>query len=270
MKSLFEIQDYKSWIKLRIKSLPHGGRGEISRMAQHLGVHVTLVSQILKGDKDFTIEQGYSLTEYFALNDLEAEFFVVLIQFNRAGTHGLRKFFEKRMGELIQKSQDLKKRLPFDRQLSTEESATFYSDWRFSAVRVFTSLEDGKTFEEIQKHFHLSIQQAHRIVDFLVSTGLCEKKNNFYHVGSQQTHVAFGSPFLKSHLSNWRNKAVESSDGLKIEELMYSSCLSLSRKDFALIKERLAEVVKSVQLAVKETDPQELVIFNLDWAILKP
>ncbi|HWU42914.1 MAG TPA: DUF4423 domain-containing protein [Bdellovibrio sp.] len=218
MKSLFELQDYKVWINQHIRKLPHGGRGELSRIGNHLGIHVSLVSQILRGDKDFTIEQGHALTKYFGLNEIETEFFVLLIQINRAGTHALKSFFIKRRNQLIQLSQDLKNRLPIDRQLNHEEGAQFYSSWLYSAVRVYTSLDQGKTSDEIQKQFHLSSEVASAILTFLLQVGLCEKKMDRYTIGPQRTHLAFGSPFLKSHLSNWRIKSLESMTDLKAVE----------------------------------------------------
>lgn len=270
MKSLFEIEDYKAWIKLRIKTLPHGGRGELSRIASHLRVHATLVSQVLKANKDFTIEQGYSLTEYFGLTELESEFFINLIQINRAGSHGLKKFFGKRLKELKRKSQDLQRRLPIDRQLTLEESANFYSSWVYSAVRVYSSIGSGKTFDEIRKHFNLSVGSAIHILSSLVDYGLCAKKDDLYMVGPRATHVAFPSPFLKSHLTNWRIKALESAANIQQEELMYSACLSLSKKDFETVRESMAELLKQIQLRVQQTEPEEIVIFNLDWCFLRP
>ncbi len=270
MKSLFELQDYKAWIHQHIRRLPHGGRGELSRIGKYLGIHVSLVSQILRGDKDFTVEQAHTLTEYFGLNEIETQFFVLLVQINRAGTHTLKSFFLKRRDQLIQFSHELKNRLPIDRQLNHEESAQFYSSWLYSAVRVYTSLDQGKTSEEVQKQFHLSPKASSDVLNFLLQVGLCGKEKDRYIVGPQSTHVPFGSPFLKSHLSNWRIKSLESMNELKTEEMMYSSCLSLSESDFTLIREQLAEMIKSIQAKVKETRSEKIVVFNLDWCFLRP
>lgn len=270
MKTLFELSDYKAWMKQRIRSLPRGGHGELSRIAQHLGVHVTLVSHILKADKDFTVEQGYLLTEYFGLTELETEFFILLVQINRAGNHKLHSFYNRQLGQLKTKSLDLQSRFNVDRRLSLEESSKFYSSWLYSAVRIFTSIHDGCTRSQIQSYFHLGDSETDEILEFLIECKLCQKQGDRYSVGPQTTHLPFGSTFLKSHLKNWRIKALESANGLSADEVMYSSCLSLSEKDFKMLREKMAALIQDVQLTVKTTIPSKMVVFNLDWSFLKP
>lgn len=270
MRSIFEFDDYKTWMKAKIHLKPQHGRGEISRIAECLNVHVTLVSQILRNDKDFTIEQAHSIEEYFGINDLETDYFMNLVQMNRAGTTSLKEFFKRQREELKAKSLNLKNRINVDRTLTTEESARFYSSWIYSAIRVFCSIGEPKTKEDIGVKFQLNKKELNDAIDFLTSTALLNLKDQGYVVGPQRTHAAFGTAFLKSHLSNWRTKALESVHSLSAEELMYSSCLSISKKDFAKIRERFAEAVKEVNETVKSTEPEEMVIFNLDWTLLKP
>lgn len=270
MRSIFEFDDYKTWMKAKIQLKPQNGRGEISRIAEKLSVHVTLVSQILRGEKDFTIEQAHAIAEYFKINDLETDYFMNLVQLSRAGTAPLKEFFKRQQAELKQKSLHLKNRINVDRELTPEESARFYSSWIYSAIRVFCSIGNSKSKAEIGDQFHLSSKDLNEAVDFLLSAGLLKLSDEGYSVGPQRTHAAFGSPFLKSHLNNWRTKVIESAHALTANELMYSACLSISKKDFAMLRERFAETVKEVNNTVKSTDPEEMVIFNLDWTVLKP
>ena len=270
MRSIFEFEDYKTWMKAKIQLKPQNGRGEISRIAESLKVHVTLVSQILRGDKDFTVEQAHTIAEYFGINALETDYFMNLVQMNRAGTKPLKDFFKRQQAELKAKSLHLKNRVNVDRVLTTEESAKFYSSWIYSAIRVFCSIGNNKTKAEIGDHFQLKSLELNESVDFLLSAGLLKMNEQGYVVGPQRTHAAFGTPFLKSHLNNWRTKALESAHSLTQEELMYSSCLSISKKDFTTLREKLAQTVKEVNETVKSTEPEEMVVFNLDWTILKP
>ena len=257
-------------MKAKIQLKPQNGRGEISRIAESLNVHVTLVSQILRGDKDFTVEQAHSIAEYFGIYDLETDYFMNLVQANRAGTKPLRDFFKRQQTELKEKLLHLKNRINVDRLLTTEESAKFYSSWIYSAIRVYCSIGSSKSKAEIGDHFQLKSKELNEAVDFLLSAGLLKINDQGYVVGPQRTHAAFGTPFLKSHLQNWRVKALESAHALSQEELMYSSCLSISKNDFAKLRERLAETVKEVNETVKYTEPEEMVVFILDWTILKP
>ncbi len=84
--NIFEFDDYKTIIKLLIKEMPKKGYGEVRKIAQHLRIHSTLLSQILNGDRHLTMDQAYSLSAYFGLDTIETKYFLILIQKARAYT----------------------------------------------------------------------------------------------------------------------------------------------------------------------------------------
>jgi hypothetical protein len=56
---------------------------------------ITVASKALfiigNGDRDLTVEQALSLCEFFGFIELEADYFVSLVERERAGTHQLKK-----------------------------------------------------------------------------------------------------------------------------------------------------------------------------------
>ncbi len=261
----FEFTNYRALIRNLIKSRGIKGRGEISKIADFLGVHQSLISQILGEQKELSSEQTLNLAKYFGLNSHERDYFLLLVQKERAGTLALKQYFEEKIKGLRTEVLNLSTRIGKYKALTDTERAIFYSSWLFSAVRLSCSIKDGKTAEELAQEFSLKREKIKDILDFLCQSGLCEEKNSHYLMKTQHTHVEFGSPFLARHHHNWRSKAIIKSESLEKEELMVTAPMSISRKDFDAIRESLAKSLKGIFDAAKNSDPEIVACLNIDF-----
>lgn len=266
--SLISCKTITDFLRAHLSRLPKGGRGELSRIARHLRVTTTLVSQIFAGQKCFTAEQAHALLPFLGLTGLEAEYFVYLVQWERAGTAELKKFWSRKMEELRQQSLQVVRRVSTDRALTEAERATFYSSPLFSAVRLYCSIEPGKSAEEISQRFGLSRTRTSKILKFLTETGLCVAAGSRYRMGAQKTHLESDSPHLPRHHANWRLKALQRSEGLARDELMYTAPVSLSQKDFRLLREEMVQFIQRFLEKVHASPAEEVACFQLDffWA----
>jgi uncharacterized protein (TIGR02147 family) len=262
--NIFNSNNYVSFLKSYVKNLPKRGRGEINRMAVHLNVHPTLISQVMSGSKDLSLEQAQSLTSYLGLTSLEADYFLLLVQKERAGTHELKKYFVQKIEEMQKNSLQISKRIKEHRQLSDYEKSVFYSSWFYSAMRLYSSVEDGKTVDEIAKRFNKTRTATLEILNFLKEVGLCIEEKGRYKMGTQHTHLESTSPLLKRHHSNWRLKAIEKTEGLSAEELMFTSPFSISKKDFGLLREEVLKLIKTSSQIIKESPAEEVACLNID------
>lgn len=264
--SIFEFKDYRKYIRNYIERLPKKGRGELSKIANHLGVNTTLMSQVLSGTRDLNQEQTYSLSLYLGHTEVETEYFSLLIQNERAGTTELKKYLEKKMITLRTEALKLSKRIAHEKNLTDRQRTTFYSSWIFSAVHLFTSTSaKGVSLDEIASRFELSKQRTNELVHFLLEAGLCIEKNGRLFMGVQSTFVERGSPDLLKHHSNWRIKAIQKSETLTENEMMYSGQFSLSKKDFDKLRERMTEFIKETNEVVRDSQAEDIACFNLDW-----
>lgn len=269
--SIFSFSNYRVYIRHHLEKMPRKGRGQVMRMAEHLRVNSTLVSQVLSGQKDFTLEQALEVAEYFAFSPLESEAFLALVQKERAGTAKLKAHFQEKFTALKNESLQISKRVQPDRTLTDTERSIFYSSWLYAAVWLFTSLGDeGKTLEETCAHFDLPRTRAADILRFLTETGLCTQKDLHYKMGAQSTHVEQGSPFLLKHHSNWRLKAIDRSETLSERELLFTAPLSISKKDFDALREELAAFIKKVYAVAKDSPAETIACMNLDFFFVEP
>ncbi|MBC87069.1 MAG: hypothetical protein CL677_07795 [Bdellovibrionaceae bacterium] len=98
--------DYKEYVLKRVKSLPNQGRGEFRRIADAIGVSSVLVSQIFKGEKHITADQAFKLCQYFKLDSLQSEYFLLLVNYERSGDSGLRGFYQEKIEEYKNRSKN--------------------------------------------------------------------------------------------------------------------------------------------------------------------
>ena len=263
--NIFKFTDYRSFLRDYISSLPKKGRGEINRMAQFAGIHPSLLSQVLAKDKNLSLEQAQLVSEWTNLTRPESEFFMTLVNLQRAGTEKLRSYFREKLQEQKTQSVELRQRVRQDRELSSEEKATFYSHWLYAAVWISTSLGTGLTLEEVRERFDISHGRAATILNFLTETGLSVLEDYRYRMGPQSIHLERGSPYLYQHHTNWRLRSVDVSDRISAEELMYTAPMSVSESDLKKIRDRLAEVVKEVTDIAIASPAEATVCFNLDF-----
>lgn len=263
--SIFEFSHYRDFLKSRIVKLPNQGRGEASRMARHLGVHSTLLSLILSGERELTLEQGFDLTDFLGLTELESEYFILLIQSARAGSVRYKAFVKKKMASVRESANKIVNRFEHDMQLTEEQRSIFYSSWLYSAVRLFASTNvSGVSLDQIQEKFRLARVQTLSILEFLISCGLVRQSDGAYLIGTHRTFLEQGSPHLLKHHSNWRIKAIQKSDRLDQKELMFTSPVSISSSDFEKVREEIAELLKRFSKTVKESPAEDIACLNID------
>ena len=51
--TIFEFLDYKAFLKKFLRTRKTLGRGSMARLAEHINVHPTFISQVISGSKDF-------------------------------------------------------------------------------------------------------------------------------------------------------------------------------------------------------------------------
>lgn len=263
--SIFNHSEYRDFLRAWIAALPQKGRGELAKIARHLEVNTTLLSQIMSGSRDFSLEQALVVGQYFGLNKLELEYFLNLVQLSRAGNHLLKKHLHEKLEELRSSSKKLSTRIRHERNLSDSEKSIFYSSWLYSAVHLYTSInEKGVTLEDVVQRFELTRAKAAEILHFLCEALLCKESKGRYMMGTQSTFVPQGSPHLTRHHLNWRVKALEKAETVTENELMYTAQISISKKDLAKVRELAVAFIKYVNEIAKPSVAEEIVNLNLD------
>lgn len=264
--SVFDFANYKLYVLKRISQLPSHGRGEFRRISVYLRLHPTMISQIFKGDKNLSREQALELCVYWGLSALESEYFLLLVDFGRAGSARLKAHTQNQIDLLKAKSLKLVNRIPSEGALTAESRAIFYSNWAYSGIRLATSIDKLRNIDAISRYFGMPNGGVARILEFLVESGLCFiDENHDFRMAVRQTHLEADSPLVQRHHANWRLKAMHRHENLTEAELCYTGPMSLSFDDFGRIRELLVQLVQQTTKIAKTSEEQMLGCLNIDW-----
>ncbi|MEQ1877045.1 MAG: TIGR02147 family protein [Bdellovibrionia bacterium] len=263
--NIFEFQDYKEYFNAWVKGLPGGGRGEYRRVSQKLNVSTTMVSQIFNGDKHLTLDLANELAEYLSLNDLETDYFFLLIDYSRAGTFKLRQKLKGRIEKAQKQAQKLEVRLQKDAELSDATKAIFYSSWIYSGIRMLTALPNVNDIDELSERLNLPRPQIQKVLEFLIREKLVIQKDGALEVGPRRTFIGADSPLVAKHHQNWRLHGFQKMVLTDSENLFYSAPMSLSREVAEKIRAELPAFIEKINNLVLPSDSEVVRCLNIDW-----
>ncbi len=234
-------------------------------MAEVLSVSTTLISQVVNGEKHFSMENANSLSEHLALNDREADFFLLLVEHARAGTHGYERRLSRRIISAREAALKLNDRLKNDRNLTAVETATYYSDWTFTATTNFIACEPLTDVESLAARLQISRAQAARVLEFLLDSGILVRRDAALDIGAKHTFLQRESPFVSKHHQNWRLQGFQQMNHQRTDDFFFTAPISLSRETALQIRKELPNFVEKMMNWVGPS-PSELVrCLNIDF-----
>ena len=264
--NILEAKEYKSFVLDWIQQSPRKGRGMLSRLARHLNVHAVVISQVLRGERHFTEEQALQVADFLGLGEMETDFFLLLVQRERAGTHALRDYYARKLQELRLSARELKERMRGRvAELDEEAKSVFYSDWIYSAIRLYCAIESVGDVREIAGKLQIPLARVNEALRFLKKYGLVAERNGRLEIGTQSTHLGSRSPFINSHRKNWRIKGLESLNDEDEYNLFYSGPMVVAHKDVPRIRKQLVELIANVTKSVADSPCERTQCLNIDW-----
>ncbi|RYZ87882.1 MAG: TIGR02147 family protein [Proteobacteria bacterium] len=262
--SIYEYRDYKKCVLDQIVSVAGEGRGKRKELADHIGCQVSHITNVLSGIWQFNQEQAQSTASFFGFSRPETEFFLLLVQFNRAGTSGLRDVYSDMLNERQEKHAALKDRLAMPDSLKEREENMYYGSWHYGAVHVLLSIPEFQSRESIAERLELPISRVDAILSFLVETGLCQKTGLRYLPARPLIHLDKSSPLIARHHINWRLRTIQSLELGTPNDLHYSSVLTISKTDYVKVREILANALAKALKVVTASPEEEAAVLCMD------
>lgn len=262
---IFSYVDYKKWVNERILSMPNKGRGQYMRIVEHLGTSSAIVTQIFKGARELTAEQAVLLSDYFGLSKLERQYFLLLVNYSRAGSYRYKKILEEEIFELQEKAKEIKNRVPQNQQLTEEAKAILYSNWYYLAIWSLTAISGFDNLDHIVERLQIPRSKANQALEFLIKHGLVKDNAGKLEIGPTLIHLESSSPNIPRHHQNWRTRAFLKYEELSSSEVAYTAPITLSQKDAQEIRERILKFISEVAGVVKDSPSEDLYCFCVDW-----
>lgn len=263
--TVFDYLDYKKYLIHWIESRPAKGYGVRGQMAKAIRCQTAFISQVINGNSHLSMEQAELLNSFLGHSEEEAIFFLLLLQYTRAGIESLRARLKKQISEILEKRNILKERLHSSQELSKEDHSIYFSSWMYAAINIAVAIPDGDTKTAIAKNLKLPMNKVIEVLDFLVSRGLLKQSGDRFSVGDIHLHLANTSSMITKHHNNWRLKAMESVDFEHKNELHYSSVVTISQSDLPKIKKLLVNTIDDARKIFDPSKPEEIYSLCLDF-----
>lgn len=262
--NVFEYNDYKKFYLNYLHHLPKKGHGQFRRLADHLGVSPVIVSQVFKGDRQLNPEQAYDFCEFMGFGKLETQYFMLMVQ-KKEREHSASKNISEQLKEIQVQAQDLQNRIPQIKKLSEESKATYYSQWYYSAIRLYCDIGHGKSLEEISEHFLLPMNKVKMVTDFLIENNLCVDEKGLLKRTEISTHLNSKHPLVSRHHQNWRFKGFDRMDLIDEEELFFTGPMVLSHGAIQEIRQELVKTIEKITKKTAHSKSETLACLNIDW-----
>ncbi|MGZ3769647.1 MAG: TIGR02147 family protein [Bdellovibrio sp.] len=263
-KTIFEYYHYKKFIIDLIENSPYEGRGQRKALAESINCQVAHITHVLSGENHFSMEQAESAARFFSLTKDETQYFLLLVQHNRAGTVELRKFTDELLQELRDKNTLLKSRLKIKDTLSREDQTIYYSSWHYAAIHMALTIPELRTPERIAEKLNISAVRTLKVLEFLIQKGLATKTANQYKTEKPFLHLEKNSPLISKHHTNFRLRALQALDEERKNDLHYSLVFSINRADLPKVRESLVKSLEECASIIRPSREEELACLCID------
>jgi len=263
-KSVFEFQDYKRYLTLRLPTTGEG-RGLRAKLASTLSCQAAYISQVINGHTQFSLEHAVSIDRFLGHSAEEGEYFMLLVHFARAGTKSLREYYGALMERMLKRRQVVTERIGVAQPLSSELANRYYSAWYYSAIHVLLLVPRFRTKAAIVECLHLPLPLVSEVIEFLVGAGLAKEEKGRYVTGTQRIHLGSDSPLLSRHHTNWHLRAFPSLDRPLPHDLHYSGAIALSEKNALRVRSLLLNQIEAIEPILAEAHEEAGFCLMMDF-----
>lgn len=262
---IYQFKDYKSFIIKKIQDNAHI-KGYRSQLALAAGCGRSFMSQALNSHIHLTLDHGAGLCEFWDLDNERTDYFLDLMNFERAASRPLRKSLQKRLDAQRAASRRVGKRPMESEALSAGlKEALYYSSWHTAAVHVLTTVPGYQTVRAIAQRLELPSSLVERTLRDLESIGLVQMEKDKWVVKGGSVHLPKASPLSSINQSNWRDRAVRHLGSNPHDGIHYSAIFALSKTDSERLYKLLQEAIEKVVSVVGPSEEEDLVCFNVDY-----
>ncbi len=261
---MYDNENYKDIFQKALKARPQNGRGQRAKLAQYLQCQPTYISHVLAGSLDFTLEHAEKTCRYLAFTEAETTYLLHLVGRDRAGTIGLKQFYQSKIDEIRSRENEVKQQVAISEQISNLDRAEYYKSWHYAAIHILVTIPKFGSVDDIAEALSLAPQIVANVVEFLVRAGLIKHNGKIFEATSTVVHLERHYPEINAHHNNLRLKAMDAISSPRDENLHFSTMLTCSHGDFAALKTKLLACIKDCAETIKASESEKLGAINID------
>lgn len=261
--SVFDFDDYKAYLSHRL-STQGVNRGLRTKLAKKLHCQSAFISQVLNSHTHFSLEHAVTIDEFLDHSPEESEYFLLLVHHNRAGSTSLKSYYRKKINDAQMSREIISERIPAKDKLTPKDAFRYYSSWFYSAIHVSCMIPQYQTITAIAAFLKLSPKLVKEAVEFLISCGLLEEKNDRLFPTSQRVHLGSESIMTPQYHNSWRLRLSQNIEQNKKEDIHYTLVLALSSQNIEKLKTVILDFIQNLEPIIQEGPEEELHVITLD------
>ena len=260
----FSHTDYKAYLRSVIANSDQTW-GQVSKLADAAGCQRSYFSRAINAEVHLTPDHAYGLSEYLGLNEQETEYFLLLLEQDRASTARYRKRIKAKMHELKQRHEDLRNKV--NRPIASFEEREFhyYSNWIYSAIHIGVSIPKLQTANALAEHLQIPLAMVEHTLKQLETWNLVKQEKGKWKFAGAELHVSKDSPLVAFHHMNWRQRATFDAQVRKPESLHFTVVQSIDRAAYEKIKQKLLQMIDEASAIAGPAKEEILICFNADF-----
>jgi uncharacterized protein (TIGR02147 family) len=260
-ENVFKFDSYKAFL---LKALD-AEKGLRTKMAKHLNCQTGFISQVINGDRHFSLEHIIEISAFFELDRAETDFLILLAQFDRAGSVNLQNYFKG----TIDKIRLSRQRLPIKekKDLSEVDLAAYHTHWYYHALHVLMEMDPHINAKDAAMILNIDLEKVEKGTEFLLDIGVLSEEDGLWKTKDINNSIGRDKPYIDLVHRNFRLQVLKSLDNRKIVDSHYSRYFFVSKKRIGEMQEEMADfMVKINQLIARpeEEDGRDLYALTVD------
>jgi uncharacterized protein (TIGR02147 family) len=261
--TIFDFKDYRSYLK---KRFPVSGesRGSRTRLAERLKVQSAFVSRVMAGQADFSLEQACVINAFLSHTPDEGDYFMLLLQFEKAGSPDLRRYFANKIDAIQLQKREIRSRMTVTDHIPLESQIRYYSHWVYPYLHLLVRLPGYQTRDRLIEGTPLPRDITEGAVEWMIENGIFAYEKSRLFSKIQVMHLDRQSPLVLGYHQQWRRQAMNRMDLLREENLFFTSPVSLAHADFEKVRALVLELAAKVNEVVMPSADETIACLNID------
>ena len=263
MESVFLFKTYKAYLKALIEGKTQ--RGLMTKLAQAAGCELSYLSRVLSQEIHITPDHAFKIAGALNLNTTERDYFLCLVDLERAGDPTYRDFLKNKLKSMVQQNEDLSKKTSNPITQMNQFEFLYNSNWAYCAIHLLVSIPHFQSVQKISQRLQIPEPMVQMYLAQLAEMGFVRKRSaTTWEYLTGASHTPKNSPLVPMYHSNWRTRAVLDSQNFQNDGLHYTNVQSLSVPCFENIKQLLLSSISEVERLAGPSACEELVNVNID------
>lgn len=259
---VFNHNEYRALIKEWENLQTHAGAR--SRLAKAAGCSPSWMTRVMSSSVQLTPDQAVAIASFFHLNESETDYFLLLVDFERAATLNLKNRIRKKMEALKRESRKIAASVKAGESVKEESAIRYYSSWIYSALHVACMIK-SQTSEQLAVLLRLPLDATVARLMELEKMGLLKRANGKWICDVSSVHLSSDHPAsLAGHVS-WRSRTIQQLSENYERGLHYSAAHCLSKADVEKIRDILKKAILKCRDVIEPSPSETLGVLCLDW-----